>query len=83
MKRRWSDADVYLLFNEGAQPLDATLILSSAPGKAELWDAQSGSVSALPLPQVTKDFLAVGLHFEPYATRVVVVRGTSASGATR
>jgi hypothetical protein len=83
MKRRWSDADVYLLFNEGAQPLDATLILSSAPGKAELWDAQSGSVSALPLPQVAKDFLAVGLHFERYATRVVVVRGTSASGATR
>ena len=82
MKRRWRDADVYLLFNEGAQPLDETVSLSSAPGKAQLWDAQTGSVSVLPA-QVTKGSLSVALHFEPYATRVVVVHGASASGDRR
>ena len=76
MKRRWSDADVYLLFNEGAQPLDATVTLSSASGRVQLWDAQTGSVSALPA-QVTKGSLSVGLHFSPYASRLVVVRATS------
>jgi len=75
MKRRWSDAEVYLLFNEGAQPLDATVTLSSAPGKAEIWDAQTGTVSALSA-KVTKGSLSVALHFAPYATRVVVVHAT-------
>jgi hypothetical protein len=72
MKRRLSDADVYLLFNEGAQALDTTVTLSSPRGRAELWDAQTGSVSALPA-KITKGSLSVALHFAPYATRVVVV----------
>jgi hypothetical protein len=75
MKRRLSDADVYLLFNEGAQPLDTTVTLSSASGRAELWDAQAGSVRALPA-KAAKGSLSVALHFAPYATRAVVVRAT-------
>ncbi len=81
MKRRWRDADVYLLFNEGAQTLDLVATLSSAPGKAELWDAQTGSVKPLPT-QVTKGSLSVTLHFAPYATRVVIVRTTSVAEHT-
>ncbi len=73
MKRRWQDSDVYLLFNEGAQPLEETVTLSSAPGTAQLWDAQTGTVSALP-SKVTNGSLSVALQFAPYATRVVVVR---------
>lgn len=82
MKRRWSDADVYLLFNEGAQPLDTTATLSSAHGKAELWDAETGSVSAL-RTQVTKGSPSVTLHFAPYTTHVVIVHSISASGEKR
>ncbi len=72
MKRRWKDADVYLLFNEGAQPLDIPVTLSSAPGRAQLWDPQSGSVTAL-ASRRSGGFLTVDLQFAPYATRVVVV----------
>ena len=75
MKRRLNDADVYLLFNEGAQPLDTTLTLSSTPRKAELWDAQTGSATPLPT-QVTNGSPSVALTFAPYATRVIVVRST-------
>jgi len=78
MKRRLSDADVYLLFNEGAQPLDTTVTLPNARGKAELWDPQTGSVSALPA-QATKGSLSIALHFGPDETRVVVVRAVSAA----
>lgn len=75
MKRRWKEADVYLLFNEGADTLDTTATLSSTPGTAELWDAQTGSVTALPT-KTTAGSLSVALHFAPYTTRVVVVRST-------
>jgi hypothetical protein len=82
MKRRWSDADMYLLFNEGAEPLDATVTLSSAPGIAQLWDPQTGSVSAL-ATQGTKGSQAVAVRFAPYATHVVVIRAASAGSKTR
>jgi len=73
MKRRWQGADVYLLFNEGAQPADETLTLSSGPGRAQLWDPQTGSIA--PLGGMSHSGLRnVTLHFAPYATRVVVVR---------
>lgn len=75
MKRHLTDADVYLLFNESAQPLDTTVTLSTATGKPELWDAQTGSVTPLPA-QTTTGPLSAALHFDPYATRVVVVRQT-------
>jgi hypothetical protein len=82
MKRRWRDADVYLLFNESAQPLDSTVTLSSTPGTAKLWDAQTGSVSAL-LLQLRNGSPSAALHFAPYATRVVVVHETSAHHSAR
>lgn len=77
MKRRWRDADVYLLFNEGAQPLDTAVALPGKRGKAQLWDAQTGSVSAMPA-QATKGLLSVQLHLAPYASEVVVVHEASA-----
>lgn len=73
MKRRLNDADVYLLFNESAAPLDTTITLSTTTGKPELWDAQTASVTPLPAQTKTSP-LEVTLHFDPYATRVVVVR---------
>jgi WD40 repeat protein len=77
MKRRWRDADVYLLFNEGAQSLDSTVTLSSAPGTAKLWDARTGSVTPLPVHSQSGS-PSVTLHFAPYESHVVVLRETSA-----
>jgi hypothetical protein len=73
MKRRWQGVDVYLLFNEGAQPADETLTLSSGPGRAQLWDPQTGSITPLG-GKSQSGLLNVTLQFPPYATRVVVVR---------
>ncbi|HEX4036455.1 MAG TPA: glycosyl hydrolase [Acidobacteriaceae bacterium] len=74
MKRRWRDADVFLLFNAGGEELNTTVTLSSAAGKAEVWDPQTGSVTALESERRSGS-LQVKLEFAPYATRVVVVRG--------
>ena len=81
MKRRWRDADVYLLFNEGAKALDTTVTLPGSRGEAQLWDPQTGSTAALPSKEENSS-LSVALHFDPYATRVVVVRD-GAGAATR
>lgn len=82
MKRRWRDADVYLLFNESAQPLDSTVTLSSTPGTAEFWDAQTGSV--VPLPVHTQaGSPSVDLRFAPYETHVVVVHETAVHHSAR
>ncbi len=72
MKRRWRDADVYLLFNESAQALNATITLSSAPGQTELWDPQTASITSVAPNNHSNEQLT--LSFAPYATRVVVVR---------
>ena len=73
MKRRWKDADVYLLFNEGAQASDHTVTLMSGGHRVELWDAQTTSIEPM---QATRsgDHPVVRLKLAPYEARVVVVR---------
>jgi hypothetical protein len=73
MRRRWKDADVYLLFNEGAQPLHEPVTLASAVGRLELWDPQAGTISAL-VGRRANHGVVVALDFAPWQTRVVVVR---------
>ncbi len=71
MKRRWKDADVYLIFNEGAQPVHETVGLQGE-GRAQLWDPQTGSIAQLP-GRSRNGSINVALDFPPYTTRLVVV----------
>lgn len=73
MKRRWKDADVYLLFNEGAQPCDHEATLSSKGSKVQAWDAQTGTMEALKFTR-KGGRVAVHLKLEPYGTQFLVVR---------
>ena len=72
MKRRWADADVYLLFNEGQQPSEHTVTLSSDGKTVESWDAQTAAIEPI---NVTRQAggLSVRFKLDPYATRVLVV----------
>ena len=73
MKRRWKDADVYLLFNEGAKPCDHEVTLTSKGRSVHAWDAQTGSVAPVPFTRKHGE-LAVHLQMQPYETRFLVVR---------
>jgi hypothetical protein len=73
MKRRWRDADVYLIFNEGARAVHDTFTLAHAAGRAQLWDPQTGSISDLPA-KTSNGSKTIALDFAPYQTRVVIVR---------
>ncbi len=73
MHRRWKDAEVYLLFNEGAQASSHTVSLMGNWARAEIWDAQSGSISELKSKR-SSGHLIVQLPMQPYETKLVVVR---------
>ncbi|MGA3159940.1 MAG: glycosyl hydrolase [Terracidiphilus sp.] len=73
MKRRWKDADVYLFFNEGAQPSDHKVALLSKGRIAEAWDPQAATVIPLQSTRAGKN-LAVQLKLAAYETRVIAVR---------
>lgn len=71
--RRLADADVYFLFNEGAQTSTHTVTLLTKGRKVEMWDPAEGTTSPLASTQ-DKGSLIVKLDLRPYETRLLVVR---------
>lgn len=73
MTRRLKDADVYLFFNEGAEPCDREAALASRGHTVQAWDAQTASIGPVAFKRRHGE-LSVHLQLQPYATRVIVVR---------
>jgi len=73
MKRKWKDADVYLFFNEGAQPCDHEATLSSRGHTVQAWNAQTGKIESVSSTRKTGN-VEVHLNLQPYEARVIVVR---------
>jgi hypothetical protein len=73
MKRRWKDADVYLLFNEQAGAGTHTVTLTGSGKRVEVWDPQTGEitpVAALKSPDGWK----LTMTLQGFETRVLVIR---------
>jgi hypothetical protein len=73
MKRKWRDADVYLLFNEGATAIDHPVTLSGEGRIAEAWDAQTGVVAPV-VQKHSAGHATIQLHLRPYEATVIVLR---------
>ena len=73
MKRRWADADVYLFFNEGAQPSEHAVTLMTRGRVVERWDPQSGIVTTQ-RAKFAEGHPEIQLELQPYETKVIVVR---------
>jgi hypothetical protein len=71
--RRLQDADVYLFFNEGAQPIAHTVTLRSAGRTAEVWDPQTGTVSSAASTRA-KDSVSIKIALQPYQTELLTIR---------
>jgi hypothetical protein len=69
MHRELKDAEVYLFFNESAQPIAHTVAFTGKPRRIEAWDPQTGAAT----PQSATGS-SVPLQLQPYETRVLVVR---------
>jgi len=73
LTRRLKDANVYLFFNEGAQPSTHSVTIRTEGQKVEEWDPVAGSVSAIPA-KAGKGTVTVNLDLKPYETRLLTVR---------
>ena len=73
MKRRWRDADVYLIFNEGAATSTRTVSFIGRGNKMEVWDAQTGRMTPVATLK-SPDGMKVNIALQGYETRVLVVR---------
>ena len=73
IRRRIKDADVFLVFNEGAQA-SAHAVTFKAEGKSiEVWDPVTGVVSPIKAAHVSGGF-TVTLDLKPYETRLLMAR---------
>jgi hypothetical protein len=73
MKRRWKDADVYLLFNEGAQAIEDSLTITGRATAAEIWDPQAPTIAPLRCERARNGVL-LNLMIPAYETRVLVLK---------
>src|SRR5438128_2302563 len=72
--RHLPDADVYFLANTANVARDVNIGFRSQTPYAEVWDLFTGRSERL-----DRTSLEIALHFEPYASRLVVFRATPGS----
>jgi hypothetical protein len=73
MKRRWRDADVFLLFNERGDAATRTVTLSGRGKRIEVWDPQTGEIT--PAAAIhSAGGLKVTMTLQGFETRVFVTR---------
>jgi len=77
LHRKWRDADLYFLFNEGEEPLSSRVELEGS-GRAQRWDAYTGGIAEMPSAAAAEGRRTVELELAPHGTEFVVI---GASGA--
>ena len=73
MKRRWKDADVYLIFNEGAAASTHTVSFIGQGKKMEVWDPQTGGITPVTTLK-SIDGLKASIALQGFEARVLVAR---------
>ena len=73
LRRRWKDADVFLLFNEAATASTHTVTLTSDGKRLEAWDPQTGDITPLRASRSNVGLTAT-IALRGYETRVLVAR---------
>ena len=73
MKRRWKDADVYLLFNERAEAGTHTVTLAGSGKRVEVWNSETGEITPTAAVQ-SPDGWKLTMTLQGFETRVLVIR---------
>ncbi len=72
--RKWKDADLYFIFNEGDESVDRHVTLAGT-GKIQEWNAMTGEITPVSGEKAGTDRVATRLNLEPWETRFIVVGG--------
>ena len=73
LRRRWKDADVFLLLNEGAAAATHAVTLTTQEKRIEVWDPQTGETRLLPTSQAGDGWTAT-ITLQGFDTCVLVAR---------
>jgi hypothetical protein len=77
--RSWSDAEMYLFFNESNKE-ESRMASVAGHGTAQVWDLGSGQIRAMSGATAEGDYMRFPLLLEPYETKVVVVGPPAGEG---
>ena len=77
--RSWSDAEMYLFFNESNKE-ESRMASIAGHGTAQVWDLGSGQIRAMSGATAEGDYMRFPLLLEPYETKVVVVGPPAGEG---
>jgi len=80
--RSWSDAEMYLFFNESNKE-ESRMASVAGHGTAQVWDLGSGGIRAMSGATADGDYVRFPLLLEPYETKVVVVGPPAGDGGGR
>lgn len=72
LHRKWQDADLYFIFNEGEERFDQKITLSSK-GKVQIWDAMNGQITEYPGTAIDKNSVEIELSLDPWETKFVII----------
>lgn len=79
--RSLGDSELYFIANTTNQEFDADVAFRTSNAHAELWDPLHGSVARIATSATSPHQQKLKLHFEPYASRVVVFRKQPSTAA--
>lgn len=70
--RKFLDADLYFLFNEGVDPISSTIHLKGN-GVVEQWSAEDGGHTSVKSRSVSAYTISLRLNLSPYASKIIVI----------
>ena len=70
--RKFTDGDLYFIFNEGDKAIESNLTLSGK-GKAKRWDAVTGEIEEIEQAKNTGQSVKVPLNIAPWETQIIVI----------
>jgi hypothetical protein len=72
MKRHWKDADVYLFFNESADPATHAVTLAGPGKRIDVWAPQTGEITPA-VAVKSADGMKLTMTLQGFETRVLVM----------
>jgi hypothetical protein len=73
LHRKWNDADMFFIFNEGKEQLSFDAVMTGN-GKAEIWDASSGKISPLKELFFNNGQIKTSLRLEGWESKFIIIR---------
>jgi hypothetical protein len=71
--RKFTDGDLYFVFNEGETAVETGIILSGE-GKAQLWNAISGEIKGIEQAKSKGKSVLFHLSIAPWETKIIVIK---------